>query len=183
MNLISLFPFLWGRPPVLAVVRLRKVDAALLQAVMVACTTDDLRPIDEPESRGSTVTPLSVALKQERWDLVDVLIEHSSQLTVSIDGREVSLLAKMLTRRSEEAQGAAFNLLQRAWEVHGRGSKELSAFVNAPAEDGSTPLSRAAEAGYMDLLHELLESGANPFATVMEKKKRTTTLHIALQKG
>ena len=150
---------------------------------MAACTTNNLRSISEADPKDRNVTPISVAVQLNKFELLDILMEHSTQLTIIINDREFTLLAKLLTRRSTEALERALNIVHKAWKVLGRDTKELKIYVNKSLEDGSTPLSRATDAGHGQLIEALLESGANPFARILEKKKKTTVLHVVLEKG
>ena len=58
---------------------------------------------------------------------------------------------------------------------------EIASIVNIPKEDGCTPLFAAAQAGQIDCVKLLLESGAN--ANILIENTKALPLHIALWKN
>ena len=171
------------RPPDLAVIRAEQSTPEILQHVIDACESGRLGAVDEPDPKDPSIRPINLALEKNRLDFIDVLINHISPLTTIINKREVSLFGSILSRREAAATDLAYKVLRRVREVLGPDSKGLAAYVNRSLDHGSTPLSRAAETGHVNLLNILLESGADPFATALERKRKTTAIHNALQKG
>jgi len=125
---------------------------------------------DVNEKNVDGVTPLHLAVSNNRLDLIPVLTELGADVNMRIRG--VPLISQLINQRGSNKQALITELLKH--------QLDLNVHDNVDGQKGKTPLHYALENGNLSLSQFLLENGSSPS---LQDKSGLNALHVFIRRG